>query len=69
MQALKPKEVAEILDVSHDTVRRWALRGWLRPHVLPSGFRRYDREDVERLRRQIQKGGRTTAPSASVAPC
>lgn len=53
MKKLLPNEVARILDVSHDTVRRWADKGWLRPHVLPSGYRRFDPDDVERLRRRI----------------
>jgi excisionase family DNA binding protein len=47
---ITPKEAAEILGVSRATVQRYANAGLLHPRKLPSGFRRYDRADVERLR-------------------
>ena len=42
-------EAAQLLGVHQKTLRAWADKG-LVPHVrLPSGYRRFDRADVERL--------------------
>ena len=47
---MAPGEVAARLRVSPKTVQRWEKTGELVPvQVLPSGYRRYDPADVERL--------------------
>ena len=43
---LRINQVARTFEVSPDTVRRWADTGILRSHRLPSGERRFRREDV-----------------------
>ena len=43
---LRINQVARTFEVSPDTVRRWADKGILRSHTLPSGERRFRREDV-----------------------
>ena len=43
---LRINQVANAFEVSPDTVRRWADKGILRSHRLPSGERRFRREDV-----------------------
>lgn len=47
---ITPKEAQAILGVSRETLRRYAGNGLLHPRVLPSGYRRYDRAEVEALR-------------------
>lgn len=52
------RETAEHLGVHENTVRNWEGRGILRGFRLPgSGFRRFSREDVERMRREMLGGG------------
>lgn len=46
---LSTKEVAELLEVSPATVARWAREGKLVGIVMPSGRRKFDRAEVERL--------------------
>ncbi|HEX4432835.1 MAG TPA: helix-turn-helix domain-containing protein [Frankiaceae bacterium] len=41
--------VARTLNVTPDTVRRWARTGKLPVVTLPSGQKRFRREDVEKL--------------------
>ena len=43
---LRNNQVARTFEVSPDTVRRWADKGILRSHRLPSGERRFRLEDV-----------------------
>lgn len=43
-------DAARELNVSSDTVRRWLDRGLLHGVRLPSGFRKVDRADLERIR-------------------
>ena len=43
---LRINQVARTFEVSPDTVRRWADKGILRSHRLPSGGRRFRLEDV-----------------------
>lgn len=48
------RETAEQLGVHENTVRNWETRGVLRGIKLPgSGFRRFPREEVERMRREM----------------
>jgi DNA-binding transcriptional MerR regulator len=43
-------EAARILGVHRNTIRHWAENGILRARVLPTGARRFDPGEVERLR-------------------
>jgi excisionase family DNA binding protein len=58
------REVARALGVHENTVRNWANRGLLSPRRLPgSGFRRFSREQVERMRREMYE---TYAPATAL---
>lgn len=46
---LTTAEVAEALAVSDETIHRWARQGKLRFIVLPSGLKRFKREDVDAI--------------------
>ena len=48
---MRPAEVARILSVHPRTLQRMADRGDLTAITLPSGHRRYRREDVLRITR------------------
>jgi len=48
-ELLLPREVAAILRVTPRTLRNWDRRGILVPVRLPTGQKRYRREDVEAL--------------------
>lgn len=50
-ELLSAKQVATALDVSTETVLRWAREGDLPAIYLPRGTVRFRREDVERLLR------------------
>lgn len=50
---LTVSEAAKLLDVSPGTVRNYIAAGRLKGHRLPSGHRRVDAADAERLRREI----------------
>jgi len=45
-------EAARILGVHRNTIRQWAENGILRARVLPTGARRFDRDEVQRVRRR-----------------
>ncbi len=53
---LGPGEVARVLHVSPKTVSRWAEQGWLPCLVTLGGHRRFRREDVEEIARQMEAG-------------
>lgn len=44
---LTSADVASLLSVTDETVRRWAVEGKLSCVTLPSGHRRFRRADVE----------------------
>lgn len=46
-ELLTTTEVAELFQVSDDTVRRWAESRMVRHVKLPSGQYRFDRKDIE----------------------
>ena len=48
---LTAAQVAEILNTSTESVRRWAREGLLAAVTLPSGHKRFRRSDVESLLR------------------
>jgi len=51
---LNVRETARQLGVHENTVRNWEARGVLHSIKLPgSGFRRFPREDIERMRREM----------------
>ncbi|HZA18929.1 MAG TPA: helix-turn-helix domain-containing protein [Pseudonocardiaceae bacterium] len=51
---LTVRETAQQLGVHENTVRNWETRGVLHGIKLPgSGFRRFPREDIERMRREM----------------
>ena len=50
---LTPGEVAQLLHVSPKTISRWASQGLLPCLVTLGGHRRFRREDVERIERQM----------------
>jgi excisionase family DNA binding protein len=50
---LNVRDAAALLGVHENTVRNWEQKGLLRAARLPSGFRRFERDEVERLRAEI----------------
>jgi len=46
-------EAARVLGVHRNTIRHWAQSGILRARELPTGARRFDPDEVERVRAQI----------------
>jgi DNA-binding transcriptional MerR regulator len=54
---LNIKEAAEILGVCEMTLRRWDRSGKFTPHRHPvNGYRCYRRDEVLKLRRQVESG-------------
>jgi excisionase family DNA binding protein len=47
------RHAAELLGVHENTLRRWEQKGLIRAVKLPTGIRRFRREDVERLRDEM----------------
>jgi excisionase family DNA binding protein len=53
-EVMNVRQTAELLGVHENTVRNWNERGLLRGYKLPgSGYRRFPREEVERMRREM----------------
>jgi excisionase family DNA binding protein len=52
---MAPDEVAQLLGVSSQTIRRWADAGTLPAIRLPSGYRRFEAYDVLELLRQLRR--------------
>lgn len=68
---LNVRETAQQLGVHENTVRNWEERGVLRGIKLPgSGFRRFPRKEVERMRREILESyaPATTLPAETQNP-
>lgn len=59
---MMPQEVAEMFGVSPKTVGRWANEGRIKVVVLPSGHRRFYRDDIERFFRE--HSGKSTSEEA-----
>lgn len=53
---MQVREAARELGVHENTLRRWEERGLLKAVRLPSGVRRFRREDIEGLRDQMFSG-------------
>lgn len=49
MKLYKLKEVAEILNVSKDTLRNWDKNGKLKAKRYPSGYRYYTEEQIQKF--------------------
>lgn len=49
-QMLKTSEVALLLHVSERTVRRWADNKIIKAKVLPSGHRRFDEKEINKIK-------------------
>ena len=47
---LKTSQVAKQLSVSERTVRRWADKQIIKTKVLPSGHRRFDETEINKLK-------------------
>lgn len=53
-EVLNVRQAANLLGVHENTVRNWNERGLLRGFKLPgSGYRRFPREEIERMRREM----------------
>jgi excisionase family DNA binding protein len=55
-------EAARILGVHRNTIGHWAQNGILRACMLPTGARRFDRDEVQRVRAQIHPQSPHDAP-------
>jgi excisionase family DNA binding protein len=58
---LTRSEVSRLLGVSPNTVTRWAREGRLPCQVTLGGHHRFDREQVEQIRKSLYRSG--TGPS------
>jgi excisionase family DNA binding protein len=45
---LSPREAADLLDVSHDTVKRWAREGLLPGYQTPGGWWRFNEQQIRK---------------------
>lgn len=46
-------EAADELGVSQQTLRGWEKKGLIKPIKLPSGYRRYTEEEIDRMKREM----------------
>jgi excisionase family DNA binding protein len=53
MALLGVRKAAEELGVHENTLRRWEEKGLIQAVKLPTGVRRFRREDVERLHNEM----------------
>lgn len=54
-ELLKTSEVARILGITRQTVLKWVTTGYITPKErLPSGHYRYERVEVDRVKRNMQ---------------
>lgn len=53
-ELLSTSEGATILEVSDETLRRWAADGLIRHIRLPSGQLRFERADIDAIRRPVE---------------
>lgn len=52
-ELMQVRAAARHLGVHENTIRRWEEAGLIRAIRLPSGVRRFRREDIERLRAEM----------------
>jgi excisionase family DNA binding protein len=55
-ELMQVRETARALGVSENTIRRWEERGLIPAIRLPSGVRRFRREDVEAAQARMYEG-------------
>ncbi len=69
MELIHVQDAAKALQVSENTIRRWADNGLIQVVRLPSGVRRVPAEEVERLQSQMfeQLGQAALAASGATA--
>jgi excisionase family DNA binding protein len=48
---LRTSEVADLLLVSNRTIQRWADKNIIKAKVLPSGHRRFDEKEINKIKR------------------
>ncbi len=53
LRLLTISQAARLLGVHHNTLRSWADKGLVRHVKLPSGYRRFTLDEIQRLRREI----------------
>jgi len=58
---LMPKQVAELLMVSSNTIRQWTQQGLLKAEITAGGHRRFYREEIERF---IQERSQSHKPQS-----
>ncbi|MGD8886295.1 MAG: response regulator, partial [Gammaproteobacteria bacterium] len=63
---LTPKEAAEFLKVSTETVRQWAKTGLLNAETTLGGHRRFSKEEVSRFAKALQKREKTKTDNLRV---
>lgn len=54
-RSLSPREAAEKLGISQDTLRRWEKNGLIQPERTPGGQRRYNEEDISAMLDQAER--------------
>ena len=59
---LTRSSVAELLEVSPNTVTRWAREGRLPSQVTLGGHHRFDRAVIEEIRRRLARGAEVEWP-------
>lgn len=64
-ELMQVRAAARQLGVHENTLRRWEETGLIRAVRLPSGVRRFRREDIEQLRREIYEPGSHAGPAAA----
>lgn len=51
---LQIKDVSEKLGVSKATLRRWEAKGLIQAKRSPTGYRLYDKKEIERILRSVK---------------
>jgi excisionase family DNA binding protein len=62
MKLLGVREAAEQLGVHENTLRRWEQAGLIRAVKLPTGVRRFQPEEVQRVRDEMLGGSSDSPP-------
>jgi excisionase family DNA binding protein len=57
---LTTRDVADILEVTDETIRRWAAEGRIRHVRLPSGQIRFEPDDIADIRRPVEPTNRAS---------
>lgn len=67
-QLMQVKQAARALGVSENTVRRWEQKGLINAVRLPSGVRRFRREDVDGVRARMYDGLAPARDASDIVP-